>query len=350
MWILIIILKVILAFTFVMALTTLLTLAERKQSAWMQDRIGPNRAEILGFTLGGLFHPIADAIKLITKEDFVPEEGNSFIHTLAPFFMMVPVLAMISAFPFASGDFYISNIDIGILFVLAMASMTVYGAVLAGYGSNNKFAILGSLRAASQMLSYELVMGLSVIGIILCMGTLNPVEMAQYQQHMILGFIPRWGVLIQPVGFILFLTAAIAENKRTPFDLPEGESEIIGYFIEYSGIRWGMFFIGEFAEIVIISMLITTLFFGAYNIPFLYNDGFHFGNTIFILPHWLVIILQILSFIFKVIFFSAFQLLIRWTLPRFRFDQILRLCWKYLFPIAVSNLIVTAFVVTLINS
>ncbi len=338
-----------------LSLAAVLSWAERKQSAVLQDRIGPNRASILGLRLFGLFHPVADAIKMFFKEDFIPARGNRFLHTIAPFIAMMPALLTFAVIPF--GDvleiggrkipLQIADPNIGILFVFSIASLIVYGVILAGYSSYNNYAMLGAMRACAQMISYEVTLGLSIIGVLIVFNSVRLGEIVRMQGGVIWGVIPGWGIIYQPFAFILFLTAAIAETKRVPFDLPEGESEIqVGYFIEYSGMKWGMFFLAEFVEIVVVSALITTLFFGGWQFPYLLRDGFHIPGGIYIpVNHYIVSILQVLSFGFKVVFFCWLQLMIRWTLPRFRFDQLMALCWKGLLPLSLLNIFVTAAVI-----
>ena len=238
-------------------------------------------------------------------------------------------------------------VDFGLLFYFAILSIANFGATVAGWASYNKWALLGGLRASSQMMSYEVAMGLSLMGMFLVMGTLEPGEMVAWQ-----GSNPfHWGWALQPVAFVLFFAAAIAETKRGPFDLPEGEPEIIGYFVEYSGIRWGMFFLAEFIEIVFISMVLTTVFFGGYHFPFLDPDGVFrlkdlgiWQESAYQLPHGVVVALQMVAFGGKVVLFCMLQLAIRWTLPRFRVDQLMELGWKRLLPLALLNIMVTSLV------
>jgi NADH-quinone oxidoreductase subunit H len=232
------------------------------------------------------------------------------------------------------------RVDFGLIFYFAILTIANYGSTLAGWASYNKFALLGGLRASSQMMSYEVAMGLSLMGVFLVMGTLEPSAMVLWQTENPL----YWGAVVQLPAFILFFTAAIAETKRAPFDLPEGEPEIIGYFVEYSGIRWGMFFLAEFIEIVFISMVITTVFFGGWQVPFLDDDGFKIFGWATYLDHWIVVVARVFAFVLKVIFFCWLQLSIRWTLPRFRPDQLMNLGWKRLLPLALLNVMITALV------
>jgi len=337
----------------VMGMASILTWMERKQSAVMQDRIGANRADIFGLRVLGLFHIIADTVKMFTKQDFVPPQGNRFLHTIAPAIALFFALLTFAAIPFGGvyslAGFDISlqilNINAGILFVFAMMSMGIYGFVLGGWASANNYALLGGLRASAQMISYEITMGATVIGLIMVYGTLEMQQINLAQGDLLWGWLPMWGVLLQPVGCILFMTAAMAETKRVPFDVPEGESEIIGYFVEYSGMRFGMFFLTDFIETVLAAMLTTSLFFGGWQVPYLYNSGFEFpwGGS-FPLPIAVVMLLQVAAFLTKTFFFCAFFLLVRWTLPRFRWDQLMRLGWTIMLPIALLNIVVTGLI------
>ncbi len=280
----------------VLNISGLLGWVERKQSAVLQDRIGANRADIFGFTLWGLFHPLADLIKSLTKEDFIPPGGNKYLHTLAPFISVFFGLVTFAAMPIGDtirpfdlplvGSFFnpatvvnlqVANINVGLLFILAMMSLEVYGVVLAGFSSNNNYAVLGGLRAASQLLAYEISMGVSLIGIVMMYGSLEVQEIIRGQgQYLLGGWLPKWGFAVQPIGFFLFMTAAMAETKRSPFDIPEGESEIIGYFVEYSGMKFLMFWMTDFILTVMVSCLLTSLYFGGWQVPYLFADGFHF--------------------------------------------------------------------------
>lgn len=326
---------------------------ERKQSAVMQDRVGANRADVFGLRLIGLFHPIADAIKVLTKEDFVPEGADKLFHTLAPFISLTPAIITFAVIPFGghyeifghSVNLVIADLDVGILFIFAFGSLATFGAVLAGWSSNNNWSFLGGLRAAAQMLSYEVAMGLTIIGVVMVFGTLKLTEIGAMQEDFF-----RWGIFLQPIGFILFFTCAIAENKRAPFDMAEAESELIaGYFTEYSGLKFVMFWMGEFLEIVTISGIITTMFFGAWHLPFVTHQMllsfFKFagpnGSNI------LAMIVNVATFYAKLIFFIWLQMTIRWTLPRFRYDQVMRLGWKMILPISLINIFLTGIIVLL---
>ncbi len=329
------------------------TWAERKQSALIQDRIGANRADIFGFRLLGLFHGLADAIKLFTKEDIVPSGADRTLHTLAPFFSVFFALVAFAAIPFGDtlilGDrvieLQVAKIDVALLYIFAMLSLGVYGVILAGLASRSNYAILGALRATAQMISYEIALGASIVGVVMVYGTMDLAELVRAQGRMIGGWIPFWGIVAQPVAFVVFLTAALAETKRLPFDMPEGESEIIGYFVEYSGMKFGMFFLTDFLETIMVASLTTTLFFGGWQVPFLMPDGFHFpwGGE-FLVSNWVYVLLGVSSFSIKVVIFCWVFMQLRWTLPRFRYDQLMKLGWRGLFPIAVVNIVVTAVV------
>jgi NADH-quinone oxidoreductase subunit H len=241
-------------------------------------------------------------------------------------------------------------LNVGMLFVFAMMSLGIYGTFLAGFSSNNKYAFLGGLRASSQMISYEITLGATLIGIFMIFGTLDLARIDTAQGGLLWGWLPKWGVFFQPLGFVLFLFAGMAETKRTPFDLPEGESEIVGYFVEYSSLKFGMFFMTDFIETILIAALITTLFFGGWQIPYLQSSGFQLpGGSFHALPSLLITVLQIVSFALKVLFFSWFLLLIRWTLPRLRYDQLMRLGWKYMLPVSVLNIFITALILLIIR-
>lgn len=346
--------KTVFIVMFALSLGGLLTWVERKQSALMQDRIGANRASIFGLRLWGLFHIISDAVKMFTKEDFVPDTKHKMVHALAPVLALTFVLLSFAVIPFGhaitiSGytiSLQVANLNVGILFVFAMMSVGVYGVVLAGWSSNNNYSLLGGLRASAQMISYEITIGLTLVGIILIFQTLSLQEIVQAQGGLLFGFLPRWGVFLQPLGLVLFLTAGIAETKRIPFDIPEGESEIIGFFVEYSSMKFGMFMFTDFIETVLISALVSTFFFGGWQVPYLADTGFVFpwGGT-WNLGMWVVEIMRVASFAVKVAFFCWFLMLVRWTLPRFRFDQLMNLGWKVLLPLSLINTMVTAVVV-----
>ncbi len=345
----------------------LLTWVERKQAAVMSDRIGANRAYLrLPFTQiklvwWGLFHGIADGVKMLLKEDFKPRTYDWYAYMVAPWVVFTPVLLVFAVIPFGGmldpgrlfpslagwfgGRTYpmqIARLDAGLLMVFAFGGMTIIGAMLAGWSSSNKFALLGALRAGSQMISYELVMGLTVLGLILIYGTVDLFDIVGQQSGRV-GGLPAWGIVYQPFAATLFLAAAIAENKRIPFDLPEAESELIsGYFTEYSAMKMGLFMFAEFIEIAIIGALFTTLFLGGPNLPYMSDAGFAFpGGYEIRMSHGAVVATQVIVFLGKVALLCSFQILIRWSLPRFRYDQVLKFAWKFMLPLALVNLVVT---------
>jgi len=245
----------------------------------------------------------------------------------------------------------VANLNVGIVYVFAVSSLAVYGTMLAGWASNNNYALMGGLRAASQMISYELSIGLSILGIVMIYQSAQLDVIVAKQGELLWGFVPKWGIFLQPLAFFLFLGAAMAENKRIPFDQPEGEPEIIGYFVEYSSMKFGMFFLAEFVEIIIVSALTTTLFFGGYQFPYLQATGFvwPFGWGIWDLPGWIVVLMQVGTFVAKVLLGCWVLIVIRWTLPRFRYDQVMRLGWKVWFELALVNLLITAVIVLLVT-
>lgn len=350
-------LVILFALCFVMTLTALLTWVERKQSAVMQDRIGANRARIFGQKFLGLPHIICDAAKMFFKESFIPKSADAVLHTLAPLMAFTFVLAAFAAIPFGptltifgrTVALQIADINVGIVYLVGMLSLAVYGVVLAGLSSGSNYGFLGGLRAASQMISYEISLGAAIIAIVMVYGSLSLNEIVLRQGGLLWGVIPAWGIVVQPVAFFIFLTAIIAESKRIPFDIPEGESEIVGYYVEFSAMKFGMFFLTDFLEVILGAMLITTLFFGGWQVPYLGADGFHFPcAAAVILPQWVVPILGVLAFVIKTVFFCWFLMLVRWTLPRFRYDQLMHLGWKILLPLALMNIIVTAVVVLIL--
>src|SRR6266566_7872464 len=360
MWIDLVILftKAFVLINAVLILTSFLTWMERKQSAVMQDRLGANRAPIFGVRAFGLPHILADALKMFFKEDYVPPGGDKLLHTVAPLAAVFFALMSFAALPFGDAirvgsreiKLQVLELDVGLLFVFAMMSMGIYGTFLAGFSSNNKFAFLGGLRASSQMISYEITMGATLVGLLMIFKTLDLNQIVREQGQLLWGWLPKWGIFLQPFGFFFFLTAGFAETKRVPFDLPEGESEIIGYFVEYSGMKFGMFFLADFLETILVACLAATLFFGGWQVPYLAPDGFHFpwGATLG-LSQWTYVLLGVASFSIKVVIFCVFFMQLRWTLPRFRYDQLMRLGWLGLFPISVVNVLVNASVLAFVH-
>lgn len=329
------------------------TYAERKVAAFLQDRIGPDRAGPFG-----LLQPIADGVKMFLKEEIIPNLSDKFLFILGPSMFMVTTLMVSAVIPWGmpleiGGTMYalqVADINIGILYILGVVSLGVYGIMIGGWASNNKYALLGAIRASSQMISYELAMGMSVVAILLMTNgslSLNDIVASQGEGKLY-GFINvsglNWNVFYQPVGFIIFLICAFAEANRTPFDLPESESELIGGFhTEYSSMKLGLFLFGEYINMFISSAVIACLYFGGYNFP-----GIEYLGTI--LPHNIVSILSVLVLFGKIFFFIFFFMWVRWTIPRFRYDQLMRLGWQVLMPIAIINVLLTAFGITLFGN
>ena len=360
----------ILLLGFVMIIATFLTLAERKWSAMIQDRIGPNRATVnlpglRGRPLGGVFHVATDAIKMLTKEDFRPKIADPLLFGIAPILAFAPVLALFAVVPVGPEllvrvpftnianrvGLQVANPNFGMLWVFAIASLAVYGTSLAGWASNNKFALLGGIRASSQMISYEVALGLGLVGVMMAFSSLRLPDIIAGQTTLLWGSdgelgvlgrvgIPAWGLFLQPVGFAVFFAAAFAETKRAPFDVPEGESEIIGYFVEYSGMKFGLFMISEFAEVVILSAITTAIFLGGWHIGFGFDSTLTRTLTQANLG-WLLGAIYATFFWVKALILCYIQLAIRWTFPRFRYDQIQTLGWKILLPLALANIFIT---------
>ncbi len=373
--------KILIMVGFLLNLAGVLTWLDRRQSAMIQHRIGPNRAAVKVFghelRILGLLHTAADGIKFFTKEDFMPPKADRLLFMLAPIIAMGSVFALLTAIPFGdticphqflphwpnvftgpavqryglcSGDpatgYYpvdltIAPLGVGILFIFAISGQGIIGAAIAGWSSDNKFSLMGALRAASQMVSYEVTLGMSLIGAMMIYGTVRLDDMVRWQtEH-------TWGIFVQPLAFFLFFAASVAENKRIPFDLPEAESELVsGYFTEYAGMKFGMFYFAEYAEVVTGSMLLVTIFLGGWALPFFHRDGLsiEFGSfTVFnaLIPHFWMTILGVLAFFGKVIAVCWVQCFVRWTLPRFRYDQLMKLGWRVLLPASLANILVT---------
>ena len=407
------ILKTVLIFLVVIQLVPVLIWLERKGAAYIQDRRGPNRAAIAGVRLGGLINSLSDVVKLLFKEDITPPHVNKTLFLIAPMITMFVATVTMAVVPFAApmvlgGKTFllqVADLDAGLLYVFAMSSLGVYGVMLAGWASNNKFSLLGGLRASAQMISYEVSMGLAVVGIFLLCGSLKLTDIVNYQAA------HTWNILLQPIAFFLFVAALFAETNRVPFDLPEGEAEIVaGFHVEYSSMKFALFFMGEYAHIIVGSAILTTLFFGGWNIPGVsaewmrghateivrwgwlmssvlmialgiwlcqwYKRGkfgdlrdyepLVFGAPLFLagaagLAFWFpyhaafgfgdlgsqitVTLIQFGVFLTKILFLCFFFIWVRWTLPRFRYDQLMRLGWKVMLPLALVNVVVTALVV-----
>ena len=357
-----------LVFVIILPMVSYTVYAERRVSAMIQDRLGPNRVGPFG-----LAQPIADAVKLLLKEDFTPASVNKFYYWLAPACAMAPSLMALAVIPFGSNLFgvpmVVANVDIGVLWVFAVSSLGVYGIVLAGWSSNSKYPFLGGIRSSSQMISYELSLGLSVIPIFLICGTLNLPDIVKYQIENGWLISPIWlkGISLTGINFpllvssifsvnalvklllwiplfisfVVFMVSMFAETNRLPFDLPESETELVGgYHTEYSSMKFALFFLGEYAAMITGSAVVVTLFFGAWHIPFLPNDPSQFpwlGDLILGLLH-------IAAFFIKVAILLFFFIWVRWTLPRFRYDQLMRLGWYFFFEIALANILIVALI------
>jgi len=312
--------------------------AERRVSAFMQNRYGPNR---VGYQ--GLLQSFADVIKLVFKEDIVPAKANKAIHTLAPMISIFVALTTIAVVPFGHQielfgriiPLQITDVNVGVLYILALTSLGVYGITLSGWSSNSKYSLFGGIRSSAQMISYELSMGLSIVGIVLITGSLSLQQIVLHQYGWM------WNIVIQPLGFIIFLVASFAETNRTPFDLPEAEPELVGgYHTEYSSMKFALFFLAEYANMIVASTVIATLYLGGWQIPYL---------QLLELPPMVTAILQVLAFCGKVAFLVFFFIWVRWSLPRFRYDQLMNLGWKVMLPLSILNIIVTAIVVFLLK-
>jgi NADH-quinone oxidoreductase subunit H len=321
---------------------------ERRGAAFIQDRVGPNRVHIFGFRNAGLMQPIADALKLLVKEEFMPEKADRFLFFLAPALSMIPALLTFMVIPFGDvlvlGKYEIplqvADLNVGVLFIFAIASLGVFGVVLGGWSPDNKYSILGGLRSSAQMISYEISMGLSIIGILIVFESVRLNDIVQMQGDLLFGFLPRWGIVVQPLGFLLFFIAALAETNRIPFDLPEAEAEIVaGYHLEYSSFKFSMFFMAEYVNMMVASGFIVSLFLGGWQIPWAPTE---------MLVEWkgplVAAALQVGMFVFKLWFLMWVFVWIRWTLPRFRYDQLMSLGWRVMLPLALANIFVTSIV------
>ena len=312
------------------------TYAERKVAAFLQDRVGPDRAGPFG-----ILQPLADGLKFIMKEEIIPNVSNQGLFILGPSIAMLTALMAGVVIPWGGllvignekYSLQIVDLNVGILYVFAVVSIGVYGIMIGGWASNNKFSLLGAIRASAQMISYEIAMGLSIIALVMFTGTLSLSEITTMQAGGIGADWNFWNVVYQPVGFLIFLICAFAECNRTPFDLPECETELVGgYHTEYSSMKLGFYLFAEYINMFISSAVIATLFFGGYNFPFMNNLG---------LEQNLITILGTLALFLKIGFFIFFFMWIRWTIPRFRYDQLMNLGWKILIPLAVLNILVT---------
>lgn len=321
-------------------------------------------------TIFGGLHALADAVKAFTKEDFIPPGGDRFLHSIAPIIAMIPVFATFAVIPFGPTLYWdhlfeqlppagpvdgpviplqVADLNIGILYIFAIAGTGIIGAAIAGYASNNKYSLLGGLRAASQMVSYEVTLGLSIVPMFMIYDSLRLSDMVLWQASHV------WGIFVQPLAFVLFFAASIAEYKRVPFDAPEGESEIVaGYFLEYSSGKWLIYMMGEFVEVAVSAAIVAALFLGGWHVPFLTQSGWEaFGYRFDLLgtnwailsevanSHLFIVIVSVVAFLLKMGVIAFLSIQVRWTLPRFRYDQIMQLCWKLMLPIALVNILVT---------
>ena len=330
---------IIFAITMLMAMYS--TLAERKVAAWLQDRVGPNRAG-----KGGILQPLADGLKLFSKEEFLPDTPNKFLFVVGPAISMSVALMTSAVIPW--GDklhlfgrdiiLQATDIDVAILYVFGVLSVGVYGIMIGGWASNNKFSLMSAMRAASQMISYEVAMGLSIIALLMMTGTLSLREISLQQSGM------NWNIFYQPLGFIIFLVCSFAETNRTPFDLAECEAELIGgYHTEYSSMRMGFYLFAEYASMFISSTILAVLYLGAYNYP----------GMAWAVENWGVNIANVIGIIVlfaKICFFIFFFMWVRWTIPRFRYDQLMKLGWQMLIPLAIANIVITGVVILLFDS
>jgi len=315
-----------------LAIAMYATLFERKVAGFFQDRFGPNRAGTFG-----LLQPIADGMKLFFKEEFMPANADKVLYILGPSLTMLVALLSSAVIPWGGTliiggkefALQVADVNIGVLYVFAVISIGVYGIMIGGWASNNKYALMGSVRAASQMISYELAMSMSIVAIVMTSGSLSLNEIVAQQHGM------HWNVFTQPIGFVVFLICAFAETNRAPFDLPECETELIGgYHTEYSSMKLGFYLFSEYINMFISSAMIASLYFGGYNFPFMNDLG---------LSHNMVTILGTVALFTKISFFGFLFMWIRWTLPRFRYDQLMRFGWKGLMPWAIANMVLTGF-------
>jgi NADH-quinone oxidoreductase subunit H len=321
--------KVLFVFLVVLTAVAYMVLLERRVLAFIQVRLGPNR---VGYQ--GLLQPAADALKLMTKETVVPDAADKILFLFAPVFGLVPALVTFSVIPFGDSihifgrdvALHITDINVAVLFILAMSSIGVYGIFLGGWSSNNKYALMGGLRSSAQMISYELTLGLVVVSVVILSGSFSLVDIVNAQKHL-------WFVVYQPLGFVLFVIASMAEINRIPFDLPEAETELVaGFHTEYSGMRFAMYFLGEYANLMTVTALATLLFLGGWQVPW--------PSPAWMAPLW---------FVGKMLVLILFMMWTRGTLPRFRFDQLMQFGWKVLLPLALFNIVATGLVVALLS-
>lgn len=331
--------KIVIIIHVILITVSYLVYFERKISAWAQNRIGPNR---VGWR--GALQPFADVLKLLLKEDIVPDAANKPLHTLAPIIALVVALSTFAVIPIGTSftlfgyeiPLVTADVNMGILYVLALTSLGVYAITFSGWSSGSKYSLLGGIRSSAQMISYEISMGFSIAGVLLFSESLRPVEIVNSQAGWM------WNAILQPIGFITFVVSAFAETNRLPFDLPEAEPELVGGFhTEYSSMKFASFFLAEYANMIIASALIVTLYLGGYHIPYIETIGLSEG---------LVTVLQVLAFFVKMGALLFFFIWVRWSLPRFRYDQLMNIGWKVMFPLSLINLVWVAILVMIFNS
>lgn len=372
------VIKMLAIFLLMVQLVPVLVWVERRGSAFIQNRFGPNRVGPLGLT-----QLLADAVKFLFKEEFVPPKSHALLYYAAPVLALVPGAIAFGGIPLSmpidiqpfqmfgsewgpyTFKFQSYDLDIGILFILAISSLGAYALLLAGWGSNNKYSLFGALRASAQMISYELAMGLSLVGMLMLYQTLNfsnmielqkgPLHFMFFGKEILIPFLPNWGIFYQPLGFLLFATAAFAETNRLPFDLPEAEGELVaGYHTEYGGLKMLLFYIGEYGHMMVASAVMVTFYFGGYELPFSLSDSLtsavrgafssvNLGNVMAALVMHVVMLLKILFFLWVFIW-------VRWTLPRFRYDQLMDLGWKTMLPWSLANVLATAYLILMAGS
>jgi NADH-quinone oxidoreductase subunit H len=331
----IILTKIILVIAVNFLILMIMELAERRVSAFIQDRIGPNRVGP-----GGILQPIADGIKFLFKEDLIPHHVEKVMYVLAPALVLLPALMTFAVIPFGKSfvafgreiHLQIADLNVGLLYIFALVSLGIYGVVLGGWAANSKYPLLGGLRASAQMISYEISLGMSIIGVFMLVGSLRLNDVVAYQTDTLAGVLPRWNIFTQPLGFLIFLIASYAETNRLPFDLPETEPELVGgYHTEYSSMKFAMFFMGEYIALITSSAVLATLFLGGWDVPWVDESQFGVWGTV----------MSVVAFAAKTGFFLFVYLWVRWTLPRFRFDQLMDIGWRVLLPLAILNILAT---------
>jgi NADH-quinone oxidoreductase subunit H len=345
--------KALVVFLVLFQVAPIMAWVERRGSALMQNRLGPNRVGPLG-----LLQSLPDGIKFLFKEDLVPKHVNRFYFLLAPLVTLVPAFMTFAVVPFASsidlGDrviqFQVADLNVGLLYVFSIASLGVYGIIMAGWSSNNKYALLGSLRSSAQMISYELSMGLSIVGILMIFSSVKLGDIARLQGETLLQLgplaIPKWGIFLQPVGFLIFLTATYAETNRLPFDLPEGESEIVaGYHLEYGAMKFALFMMAEYVNMTTASAMVATLYFGGWQLLPGMSWVLSQLPLVGLQAEWARVGFELASFGLKVAFLMWLYVWVRWTLPRFRYDQLMDLGWKVMLPLSLVNIFVTGILI-----